>query len=124
MFSVGKSTDKPAAELIQGDFKEFNLGSHTMGIGQVTCLGTEELLKRLPEFLAEMELIKDRNHYDMVLVMLTDVLRVGTELLFTGDGEVIRSAFGLSETGEQHVFLEHVVSRKKQVVPALAVLWG
>lgn len=124
MFSVGKSTDKPASELIHSDFKEFNLGSYTMGIGQVTCLGTEGIMPRLPEFLTEMERLKAENHYDMVLVMLTDVLRVGTELLFTGDGEVIRSAFGLSATEDHHVFLEHVVSRKKQVVPALAVLWG
>ena len=124
MFSVGKSTDKPAEELMKSDFKEFNISSHQLGIGQITCLGTDDMLARLPEFLQAMEALKEANHYDMVMVMLTDVLREGTELLFTGDGEVIRTAFGLNETDANHVFLDHVVSRKKQIVPALAGLWG
>jgi len=52
------------------------------------------------------------------------VLREGTEVLFTGDKEIIRQAFFLPETGEHSVFLKGVVSRKKQMVPALAQLWG
>ena len=56
--------------------------------------------------------------------MLTDVLREGTELIFVGDADVIRMAFNLGDVQGSHVFLPHVVSRKKQIVPALALLWG
>ena len=56
--------------------------------------------------------------------MLTDVLREGTELIFLGDEEIIRMAFGVGEIHDHHVFLPGVVSRKKQIVPALSLLWG
>ena len=56
--------------------------------------------------------------------MLTDVLREGTELIFLGDEDVIRMAFDAQDINDHHVFLPHVVSRKKQIVPALALLWG
>lgn len=123
MFSVGKSTDKPAAELLQTDFKEFHIGGHPLGIGQITCLNTGDMLSRLPEFLDAMEKLRALKEYDMVMLMLTDVLREGTELIFAGDPDVIRNAFGV-DAPDHHVFLPEVVSRKKQIVPALAVLWG
>ena len=69
-------------------------------------------------------MMRDEKHYDMVLLMITDVLKEGTELIYIGDREIIRQAFGLKDAGESRVFLPGVVSRKKQVVPALAVLWG
>ena len=70
-----------------------------------------------------MEKLKALRGYDMLLVMLTDVLRCGTELVFLGEEEAIRQAFDVNARG-QHVFLPGVVSRKKQIVPALAALWG
>ena len=60
----------------------------------------------------------------MVLLMITDVLREGTDLLFLGDGEVIQHAFDLREIRENDVFIPGLVSRKKQLVPALTALWG
>lgn len=124
IFSVGKSTDKPADELLKSDFKAFHIGGHSLGIGQITCLDARDLLPRLPEFLSAMQTLKDANAYDLVMLMLTDVLRIGTELVFLGDEEVIRAAFGVEDVHGQHVFLPKVVSRKKQIVPALSVLWG
>ena len=124
MFSIGISLDKPVSELIRGDFKEFHLGGHTLGISQIACLDTSDLMPRLDEFIECMNSIKSEQRYDMFLLMLTDVLRDGTELVFLGDRDVIRMAFALSDTPEKHVFLEKVVSRKKQIVPALAALWG
>ena len=123
LFSVGKSTDKPAAELLQTDFKEFHIGGHPLGISQVTCLNTGDVLQRLPELLEAMRRLGEERGYDMVMLMLTDVLREGTELIFHGDPDVIRNAFGV-DVQDHHVFLPHVVSRKKQIVPALALLWG
>ena len=71
-----------------------------------------------------MQAMKTNKEYDMVLLMITDVLKEGTELLFLGDEEIIRQAFSDFKVENNHVFLKRVVSRKKQVVPALALLWG
>ena len=44
-------------------------------------------------------------------------------MLFLGDADTIRQAFNVEVTGNT-CFLPHILSRKKQVVPMLSVLWG
>lgn len=124
MFSAGASTDKPAEELLRTDFKEFHIAGHDLGVCQITCLDIDSMLSRLPELLAAMNTLKAAKGYDTLLLMLTDVLRCGTELVFLGEEEAIRQAFDVQDVTQQHVFLPKVVSRKKQIVPALAALWG
>ena len=105
-------------------FKEFHLADHRLGISQIMTMDASALTGRKEEFLREMAALQEERKYDMTILMITDVLREGTEVLFTGDKEIIRQAFFLPETGEHSVFLKGVVSRKKQMVPALAQLWG
>ena len=124
IFSLGMNGDKTAEQLLSTDFKEFHIAGHSLGIGQITSLDTDKLLVRLPELLSSMEKLKADKGYDMLLMMLTNVLREGTELVFLGDEEIIRLAFGVEDIHDQHVFLPKVVSRKKQIVPALSLLWG
>ena len=117
------SADKPAQTLLMTDFKEFHLADHRLGISQITTMDAQQLLNRKEEFLEEMKKLQKERHYDMTLLMITDVLREGTELIFNGDKEIIRQAFDIHEISDQHVFLKGIVSRKKQMVPALALLW-
>lgn len=124
IFSLGTSASKSVEELLATDFKEFHIAGHTLGIGQITCLDTDSVLSRLPELMPAMEKLKHDKEYDMYLLMLTDVLREGTELIFLGDDDVIRMAFNVNDVHDNHVFLPGVVSRKKQIVPALSLLWG
>ena len=112
IFSASVSTDKTVEELLNTDFKEFHIAGHDLGIGQITCLDAEKVLGRLPELLPAMQKMKDAHHYDMQLLMLTDVLREGTELIFLGDEDVVRMAFSARDIKDHHVFLPKVVSRK------------
>ena len=118
------SPDKAPDVLLKTDLKEFNLGDHFIIISQITTLDSESVLTRKAELLAEMDKLQKERKADMVLLMVTDVLQEGTELLFLGDGEVIRQAFDLRKVQENHVFIPGLVSRKKQMVPALTQLWG
>ena len=124
MFSAVSSADKPVEALLNTDFKEFHIAGHALGITQITCLDTDSMLSRLNEILPAMHKLRALRGYDMVLMMITDVLRCGTELVFLGDEEAIQQAFDTGKITGQHVFLPGVVSRKKQIVPALAALWG
>ncbi len=124
VFSASQSADKPVEELLNTDFKEFHLADHRVGISQITTMDSERTLHRLGELHDAMEKLRTDKQYDMCLLMLTDVLKEGTELLYVGDREIIRQAFGLTDVGDGHIFLPGVVSRKKQVVPALSSLWG
>ena len=70
-----------------------------------------------------MASIRKEKGFDMVIMMVTDVLLEGTQLLFVGDRETIRQAFNVEDV-EDVVFLPKIMSRKKQVIPMLSALWG
>ena len=114
---------KSVEELVSSDFKEFNIGEQNLGVGQVTCLDSMEMLERKEEFLAVMRRLQEERHYNMVILMLTDVLLEGTQLLYVGSDEAIRNAFS-AEPKDNALFLPGVMSRKKQVIPMLSALWG
>ena len=117
------SPDKPVQELIASDFKEFHIAEQMLGVGQVTCLDSLEIMNRKDELLKEMARLRDERHYDMVLLMLTDVLLEGTQLLYVGSDDAIRNAFSV-EPKDNTLFLPGVMSRKKQIIPMLTALWG
>ena len=123
IFAASTSDNRSASDLLFSDFKEFHIAGHDLGIGQVTCLNSEHILERTDEFLAVMRDTVKKRHYDMMLLMLTDVLREGTQLLFLGDADTIHQAFNVEVKGNT-CFLPHILSRKKQIVPMLSVLWG
>ncbi len=123
IFAASSSGEKSAKEMLLSDFKEFHIAGHSLGIGQVTCLDSELIMEREQELFAAMEQAKAKNQYDLILLMLTDVLREGTLLLYLGDSDIIKQAFNV-DVGDNRAFLPGVMSRKKQVVPMLSLMWG
>ena len=119
----GSSDTKPVSELIRSDFKEFHLSGQILGVGQITTLDSAKMLERREEFLSEMRRMKDDHGYDIVILMLTDVLLEGTRLLYIGSDDPIRRAFS-AEPKDNMIFLPGVMSRKKQIIPMLTALWG
>ena len=85
---------------------------------------SDRLLERMDEFLQVMQDIRKKKRFDIVVLMITDVLLDGTQLLFVGDEETIRQAFNGRGEAENCVFLPKIMSRKKQVIPSLCALWG
>ena len=124
MFSRGVSADMPAEDLVRYDMKEFHLTSHSLVISQITTVDSEPFLRKKDGFLESLDRIRKERQYDLALLMITNVLKEGTELLFSGDGEIVRNAFSLDELHGNHVFLPSILSRKKQIVPALSQIWG
>ena len=124
VFSASQSADKSAESLLFSDYKEFLISEHKLGIGQITSMDSEGLVSRADEFLAVMQEEKEKKEYDLVILMITDVLKAGTELIIAGDDDVLLQAFGVPKVENHRAFLPGVVSRKKQVVPALSALWG
>ena len=123
VFSSSNNSSKDVNDLIFTDFKEFHIAGHAMGVGQVTCLDSLDLLERKAEFLQVMEDEMKRRNYDFIIMMLTDVLLEGSQLIFLGDEDTIAQAFSCNPA-ENCVFLPKVMSRKKQVIPMLTTMWG
>ena len=114
---------KDAGDLFYSDYKEFHIAGHDLAVAQVTCVDSEAMLERKAEFMQIMEKARKEKGFDLVILMLTDVLKEGTQILYLGSDETVRQAFNITPK-ENTLFLPQVMSRKKQVIPTLSALWG
>ncbi len=103
-----------AEEIVRRDMKVFDW-SKKVAIGQVEQVDWE-IMNRKEELLDAMNKVKEEG-YDLVALMVTNILEESTRLLFVGDEELIRKAFG--EPKDNEIYLKGVMSRKKQIVPKL-----
>ena len=113
-------TDMQPEEIIRYDLKEFQIGEYRVSISQVSVMGAAELLvERVESLQAALAVIRQKDGYDLALLMLTDVLNETTHLLYAGKPVgLLRSAFGEEDAASVFV-LPGTLSRKKQVVPPL-----
>ena len=122
MFNAGSSfKGKSANEICFQDFKQFNISDVTFGVGQISSMSREELNAVKDELKAYLPKVLRSNGLQLIYFMLTDILNESTELLCCGEGagKYISDAYDIpAESGE--VVLKGVVSRKKQLIPALA----
>ena len=124
MFSAAAAvSDKDAKDILAQDFKEFVLGVHKVGIGQVTCMDVADIEHLETELLECMHQMRKERNCDIVMMMLTQIINEGTKLLFIGKDaeEFISRAFGVS-VEQNYVFLPGVMSRKKQIVPPMSAV--
>ena len=114
---------KPTESLLFGDFKDFHIADHDFGVSQITCIDSKRMMERKDEFLALMQKTMEERGYTLMILMLTDVLLEGTQILYIGDEEIFSHAFN-TPLKDHTCFLSGVVSRKKQIIPMLSALWG
>ena len=114
---------KTTEEILFTDYKEFHIAGHGLAVAQLTCVDSGEVLKRKGEFLSLMRKHASVKQLDLMLLMVTDVLMDGTQILYVGDDEAIQQAFNRTPK-DNEVFLPKVMSRKKQIIPMLSDLWG
>lgn len=108
-----------AREIIMEDFKSFVLNEYNVGIGQIEIIDPEALSVSREDLEKELEKIRQERDYDLTILIITDLLRDGSELIFSGSiGRGVEMAFNIPP-GKNSVFLPGVMSRKKQVVPPL-----
>ena len=118
--SVGNKT---VEEMLFTDYKEFHIAGHDLAVSQITCVDSPAMLERKADFLKLMKKTAKEKKIDLMVLMLTDVLLEGSQLIYVGDDETIQQAFNVVPK-ENAVFLPQVMSRKKQVIPMLSALWG
>jgi len=107
-------------DIISNDIKEFQIGEHRMAIGQMSVMDSEEILGIQDELRSDMETMRNKENYDMVLLMVTNVIAEETHLIYAGQPvELLTRAFG-GTSQDKVLYLPGVMSRKKQIVPPLS----
>jgi manganese-dependent inorganic pyrophosphatase len=105
--------------LVRRDFKEFNMGGEKVGIGQLEVVDLTVFDNMKDELFTAMQKVKDENGRHTLLLLLTDIMQEGSQLLvLSDDTSKVEIAFNIKLEDKQ-VWLPKVMSRKKQIIPFL-----
>ena len=121
LFHAGSNLkSKTPEEILYQDFKTYSMNSISFAVGQSTFMNTAELLDAKAKLLTYLDTVYRRNDIDMLFIMLTNIIDESTELLCYGEGakEAAETAMKVS-ADKDSLHLNGVVSRKKQLIPAL-----
>ncbi len=107
-------------ELVLRDFKDFNMGGNTIGVGQLEVVDLSVFDAMKSDLKEEMKNLKEEGGRHSVLLLLTDIMQEGSQLLVVSDeAEKIENAFDVKLDSDAEVWLKGVMSRKKQIIPFL-----
>ncbi|MBA3950401.1 MAG: putative manganese-dependent inorganic diphosphatase [Rubrobacter sp.] len=114
-------SDLSGEEIVNRDAKEYGTSSgDRVSVSQIETVGPG-LLERKDELVAALEDLRDKNDYVFCALMVTDITQGGTQLLCVGDCSSVHLAFE-SQPQNGVIDLPDVMSRKKQVAPALLAI--
>lgn len=107
-----------AEKIIYSDFKTFEAGKEKIGIGQIEVVDLKEAKERKQEILEKMIEIKEKESLSFIILMVTDIIKEGSELLIAGDAGIAEKAFN-KKVLDNSVYLEKAMSRKKDILPPI-----
>ena len=113
----------PMKDLVFRDYKDFDMNGKKIGIGQIELATLDQVADIRDNLYKAVEEVKaDGRH--TVLFMLTDVVKEGTDLMVVSDDPaIIENTFNGKIEG-QSMWVDGMMSRKKQTVPPLQEAFG
>ena len=123
MFKAGTSlVGKTVDEIFNQDFKKFSFDNLQVGVAQVNSMDIEGFLPYKKDMLDYMNKFAEDNNLEFTLLLLTDIINANSEIFVGGPRpELVEKAFNVQLTECQGT-LAGVISRKKQVVPAITAV--
>ena len=119
-YASSNSKNKSPEEILYQDFKTYSMNGVNFAVGQSNFMNTAELQDAKQKLLNYLNKDYRRSDLNMVFMMLTNILDESTELLYFGTEalETAETAMKVS-AADNSLHLPGVVSRKKQLIPAL-----
>jgi len=108
---------RSVGDIVHADFKDFDMNGKKVGVGQIELPDITVLKNMEPEIVACLAEKKGEG-YELAMLAVTDIMAEGSKLLFAGDPEVIKKAFGVTPEGSG-AYVPGLISRKKQIIPPL-----
>ena len=118
MLKAGTNLDDfTAEELINIDAKSLDKNGNKFVIAQVNTVDISSVLKRQEVLEGAIQNAINENSLDLFVLAITDILNSNSELIVLGNkSNAVEKAFN-KKLENNRVFLEGVVSRKKQLLP-------
>ncbi|MEO0678600.1 MAG: DHHA2 domain-containing protein, partial [Pseudomonadota bacterium] len=110
------------AELLRMDSKEYEVGGTKFRVSVLETTAPKIVLDRKASLMESMTSVASEDGVDQVLLFVVDILNEEATMLIPNDltKTVAEKSFGASVAGDT-VVLPGVMSRKKQIIPNLAV---
>lgn len=105
-------------EIIYSDFKVYEFSGKKVGMGQIEIFDEREFKTRKKELLDKLKEIALKEKYALIVLMVTNIIKTGSEILFFGEKKYLEIAFK-KKVKDSSFYLKGVVSRKKQILPCL-----
>lgn len=120
MFKAGTSLQgKTIEEIVNTDIKVFSNDDINFAVSQVFTLDIDSILNKKMEYIHYINELAKNREYRLVLLVITDIIHNGSYLLYTDAAkEIVADAFDFLDI-TQGEYINAVVSRKKQIVPAI-----
>jgi manganese-dependent inorganic pyrophosphatase len=112
----------PATNIFNTDYKEFCMNGSKVGISQVEVVDPSELEDKKDEIFHLMKKEFDVKNLTLILFVITDIMKEGSEVLVYGNKEHFESAFAV-KLKDNSIFIPGMMSRKKQIVPVLEKIY-
>ncbi len=121
MLKVKSSIENETAiDLINRDFKEFHIKDKKIGVGQIELIDGTMADHKKPEILDEMKRIQKENGYNSIILLITDIMKEGSEMVIVSDEmNIMENVFGVKCDDKHCAWVDGMMSRKKQVIPNL-----
>ncbi len=108
------------AELLRMDSKEYNVAGKELRVSVLETTAPKVVLDRKDSLMASMVDVAKEDGADQVLLFVVDIIKEEATLLVPNDlvKQLAEASFGATVTGDT-VVLPGIMSRKKQIIPAL-----
>lgn len=114
----------PARDLLNRDYKDFDMNGNKIGCGQLELAALDQVADIRDTLIAAMKEQKGEGGHHTILLMLTDVVKEGTDLVVVSDDpSVVEKAFNTKLDGNS-MWIPGMMSRKKQTVPNMQKVFG
>ena len=110
--------DRSADQIVDGDRKNYEMAGKAVSVAQVEVTGFGELPERKRDLLEALDARRDREGLALICLMVTDVVTIQSRLLCRGDAAIL-GGLPFARIDGSEFELGSIVSRKKQLVPAL-----
>lgn len=113
----GGDAEMDVKTLVTADSKEFKIPEGTILIAQHETVTLDAVMQREEEIREFLRDLKEKNSYEFVLLLVTDIIAEGSNFLVEGDHKKVDKVFGIDSS--KATWMPGVLSRKKQVAAPL-----